>query len=386
MTALPGNARPSLDAYARHDVRVEAMDNRTEVRDFLTSRRARITPEQAGLPLYGTNRRVAGLRREEVALLAGVSTDYYTRLERGNLTGVSESVLEALAAALQLDESERTHLFDLARAANTGGRQRRTRPQAAPAPRRAAHPRLHRRTRLRPEQPPRPPRRQPPRTCPARPTSTPTRQRSRARTSPATCSSTTASRDFYVEWAAVAKDVVAALRIEAGRNPYDRGLTDLVGELSTRSEEFRTWWASHNVRLHRTSTKQMHHPVVGELELTGEALELPGDTGLTIITYTVEPATPSAAGAPVPLELGQRGSLRKVPRDQLTVRTYVASRVGQGRRDHAWQHALGPGDLWLCARGAPGSTLEVLDDGGASEGRRVERAWTWRWCTRACSG
>ena len=103
----------------------------------------------------------------------------------------------------------------------------------------------------------------------------------------------TRSRDFYLEWAAVAKDVVAALRIEAGRNPYDRGLTDLVGELSTRSEEFRTWWASHNVRLHRTSTKQMHHPVVGDLELTGEALVLPGDAGLTIITYTVEPSSAS---------------------------------------------------------------------------------------------
>ena len=102
------------------------MDNRTEVRDFLTSRRARITPERAGLPLYGTNRRVAGLRREEVALLAGVSTDYYTRMERGNLTGVSESVLEALVSALQLDESERTHLLDLARAANASSRQRRT--------------------------------------------------------------------------------------------------------------------------------------------------------------------------------------------------------------------------------------------------------------------
>src|SRR3954454_7330630 len=104
----------------------DRVDNRAEVRDFLTSRRARITPERAGLPLYGTNRRVAGLRREEVSLLAGVSSDYYTRLERGNLTGVSESVLEALAAALQLDESERTHLFDLARAANSGTRQRRT--------------------------------------------------------------------------------------------------------------------------------------------------------------------------------------------------------------------------------------------------------------------
>ncbi len=102
------------------------------------------------------------------------------------------------------------------------------------------------------------------------------------------------SQDFYVQWAEVAKDVVAALRLEAGRNPYDRGLTALVGELTTRSSEFRTWWASHNVRLHRTATKQMHHPVTGLLELTGEALELPGDNGLTIITYTVEPATTSA--------------------------------------------------------------------------------------------
>ncbi|CAN5237751.1 helix-turn-helix transcriptional regulator [soil metagenome] len=268
------------------------MDNRTEVRDFLTSRRARITPEQAGLPLYGTNRRVTGLRREEVAMLAGVSTDYYTRLERGNLTGVSESVLEGLSAALQLDESERSHLLDLARSANTSAsRQRRTAPQqhlrpgvqrildsiGAPAYVRnnrldllganrlgrallsdlyrhhASRPNLARYLFLDPR-----------------------------------------SQDFYVDWATVAKDVVSALRIEAGRNPYDRGLTDLIGELSTRSDEFRTWWAGHSVRLHHTATKQMHHPVAGELELTGEALELPGDPGLTIVTYTVEPATVSA--------------------------------------------------------------------------------------------
>jgi transcriptional regulator with XRE-family HTH domain len=267
------------------------MDNRTEVRDFLTSRRARITPEQAGLPRFGTNRRVAGLRREEVALLADVSTDYYTRLERGNLTGVSESVLEALASALQLDESERTHLFDLARAANTGSRQRRTSPRQHPregvrrildsigAP---AYVRNNRLDLLG------------------------VNRIGRALLSDLYAENSSRpnlarymfldarSRDFYVEWDTVAKDVVAALRIEAGRNPYDRGLSDLIGELSTRSEEFRTWWASHNVRLHRTSTKQMHHPVVGELELTGEALELPGDPGMTIITYTVDPLSASA--------------------------------------------------------------------------------------------
>jgi transcriptional regulator with XRE-family HTH domain len=274
----------------------DRVDNRSEVRDFLTSRRSRITPERAGLPLFGTNRRVAGLRREEVAMLAGVSTDYYTRLERGNLTGVSESVLEALASALQLDESERAHLFDLARAANTGGRQRRTAPKqsvregvqrilntlGAPAYVRNSRldilgvNRLGRAllTDLYPDN-----------TADAGATSRPNLGRYMFLDP--------RSRDFYIEWAAVAKDVVSALRIEAGRNPYDRGLTDLVGELSTRSEEFRTWWASHNVRLHRTSTKQMHHPVVGDLELTGEALDLPADTGLTIITYTVEPDTAS---------------------------------------------------------------------------------------------
>ena len=275
------------------------VDNRAEVRDFLTSRRARITPERAGLPRYGRNRRVTGLRREEVAMLAGVSTDYYTRLERGNLTGASESVLEALAAALQLDESERTHLFDLARAANSGTRQRRAAPKqhvregvqrildTIGTPAYVRNNRLDLlgvnrlgRTLLADLYPP----------------------ESDSGDAVATARPNLArymflddrSRDFYVEWAPVAKDVVAALRIEAGRNPFDRGLTDLVGELSTRSEEFRNWWASHNVRLHRTSTKQIHHPVVGNLELTGEALALPGDTGLTIITYTVEPHSASA--------------------------------------------------------------------------------------------
>ena len=266
------------------------MDNRAEVRDFLTSRRARITPERAGLPLYGTNRRVSGLRREEVALLAGVSTDYYTKLERGNLSGVSDSVLEAVAAALQLDESERTHLVDLARTASAGGRSRRS-PQkqhlrvgvqrildSIDAPAYVRNDRMdllgvNRLGRaLMPD------------------LEDPTMgQPNLARymfLDPR-------ARDFYVEWAAVAKDVVASLRIVAGRDPFDRKLTDLVGELSTRSEDFRTWWASHNVRLHRSSTKRMHHPVVGEVELTGEALVLPGDPGLTLITYTVEPASPS---------------------------------------------------------------------------------------------
>jgi transcriptional regulator with XRE-family HTH domain len=240
---------------------------------------------------------VKGLRREEVALLAGVSTDYYTRLERGNLSGVSESVLEALAAALKLDESERTHLHDLARAASAGTRQRRTAPKqhlregvqrildTIGAPAYVRNNRLD--------------------LLGANPlgrallvdmygTDPDARDGAGARPNLARYMFLDdRSRDFYVEWAGVAKDVVSALRIEAGRNPYDRGLSDLVGELSTRSDEFRTWWGTHTVRLHRTSTKQMRHPVVGELELTGEALDLPGDTGLTIITYTVEPNSAS---------------------------------------------------------------------------------------------
>jgi transcriptional regulator with XRE-family HTH domain len=267
------------------------MDNRAEVRDFLTSRRARLTPDQAGLTLYGSNRRVKGLRREEVAMLADVSTDYYTRLERGNLSGVSESVLEAVAGALKLDESERVHLFDLARAANTGNRGRRatSKQQLRPGVQRIldtiSAPAYVRNNRL---------------------DLLGVNQLGRALLSDLYTTDTSRpnlarylflddrSREFYTDWAAVAKDVVASLRLEAGRNPYDRGLTDLIGELSTRSEQFRTWWAGHTVRLHHTSTKQMHHQIVGDLELTGESLELPGDTGLTIITYTVEPGTPSA--------------------------------------------------------------------------------------------
>ena len=120
-TAEPGNARTSHAAAGRPTV--DEVNRSKEIREFLVSRRARVTPQQAGLPAYGTNRRVAGLRREEVAMLAGVSVDYYTRLERGNLAGASESVLDALVRALQLDEAERAHLFDLARAANTTARR-----------------------------------------------------------------------------------------------------------------------------------------------------------------------------------------------------------------------------------------------------------------------
>jgi transcriptional regulator with XRE-family HTH domain len=271
------------------------MDNSSEVRDFLTTRRERLTPEQAGIPLFGGRRRVKGLRREEVAMLAGMSTDYYTRLERGNLAGVSESVLEALARALQLDEAERTHLLDLAAAANAPGR-----PSSA-GPRRPARPRGVRQgvQRILDSI-----------SGPAyarnvRGDVLATNQLARALFADIYGQGGTGfnmarylfldprSRDFYVHWETVARDMVAAMRIEAGRNPHDRGLQDLVGELSTRSEDFASLWAAHNVKIHTTATKTLHHPIVGELELTGEALLLPGDPGLVIIVYTVEPNSAS---------------------------------------------------------------------------------------------
>lgn len=273
------------------------MDNRDEVRDFLTSRRERLTPDQAGVPLYGGRRRVKGLRREEVAMLAGMSTDYYTRLERGNLAGVSQSVLEALARALQLDEAERAHLLDLAATANTPARP----PHSGP-PRRSTRSRKGVREGVQ--------RILDSLTVPAyartvRGDVVATNELARALFTDLYGQGGTTfniarylfldprSRDFYVSWEAVARDTVAALRIEAGRNPHDRALSELVGELSTRSDEFATLWAAHNVKIHTTATKTLRHPVVGELELTGEALLLPGDPGLVLITYTVEPHSPS---------------------------------------------------------------------------------------------
>ncbi len=263
-------------------------DTPDEIRDFLTSRRARITPQQAGLPAYGGHRRVAGLRREEVALLAGVSVDYYTRLERGNMNGVSDNVLTALARALQLGEAERTHLFSLARAASAA-------PAARPPRRPARHqvrPRVQRILDLM--------------------TTTPAYVRNwradilainrlgKALLSPlfagqdptnGTQGPANTARfvfldpratDFFADWERVVNEVVATLRSEAGRDPYNRGLSDLVGQLSTRSEAFRTWWAAHNVRFHNTGVKHFHHPVVGDLTLSFETMQLSADAGLTM--------------------------------------------------------------------------------------------------------
>jgi hypothetical protein len=102
------------------------------------------------------------------------------------------------------------------------------------------------------------------------------------------------SREFFRDWDQAATDIVASLRTEAGRNPYDKGLSDLIGELSTRSEEFRIRWAAHNVRQHTSGTKRLHHPIAGDLDLGFEAMQLPGDAGLTVVIYTAQPGTPTA--------------------------------------------------------------------------------------------
>ena len=270
------------------------MDTRSEIREFLTSRRAKITPEQAGLTSYGS-RRVPGLRREEVAVLAGVSVPYYTRIERGDTKGVSDSVLEALARALQLDEAERAHLFDLARA---------VRPTSSPRPRRAPKQRVrpsiqhfldgltgaaalvHN----------------------ARLDNLAGNRLGYALYSgmfgraggPGPVNSARyifldpGAREFYADWDRAAGDVVAILRTAAGRDPYDRDLSDLVGELSTQSAEFRTRWAAHNVRFHDTGSKDYHHPVVGDISLTYNRMELSADPGLAITIWTAEPNSKSA--------------------------------------------------------------------------------------------
>lgn len=268
------------------------MDTRNEIREFLTSRRARMTPERAGLAGFGGGRRrVTGLRREEVALLAGVSVDYYTRLERGNLSGVSANVLDALARALELDETERAHLHNLARAESTPKRSRRSpatqtlRPgvqrildalELAPAyvrngrldvlgsnvMARALFPHVF-----------------------DSQNATPNLARSQFLDPRADA--------FFIEREKMANDCVAVLRAEAGRNPFDKGLTDLVGELCTRSEDFRQRWARHDVRQHGSGVKRFLHPQVGALELGYEVLDLAGEPDLHLLVYTAAAGTPA---------------------------------------------------------------------------------------------
>lgn len=267
------------------------MDNRDEVREFLMSRRAKVTPEQAGLTASG-NRRVAGLRRNEVATLADVSVEYYAKIERGNLAGVSDGVLDAVARALQLDDAEREYLFGLARVARGG-----TEP-------------VKRRT----------PKRWQPRPSLLRALDVITDGPAFVRNGRMDILATNPlgaafydhvlhgpaqgnlarfnflderSRDFYPDWDAAADISVAILRTEAGRDPHDKQLHDLIGELSTRSAEFRTRWGAHDVRRHGTGTKRFHHHLAGDLTLAYEGLELTAEPGLSFLIYTAAPGSES---------------------------------------------------------------------------------------------
>src|SRR3954467_6470378 len=271
------------------------MDNRSEVREFLTTRRARLNPEQAGLPTTRA-RRVPGLRRSEVAALAGLSVEYYARPERGPAAAASSSVLEALARARQLDETERAHLYDLARAADgipTSGRPRRRSPSKAAS-------RLSLQWALEAITDGVAFVRDPHQNLLATNTlggafyspvigdggRTPNLARFQFLDS--------ASRDFYPDWDLFAEMCVAIMRVEAGRDPHDRGLQDLVGELSTRSETFRRLWSAHDVRSHGTGTKRFQHPVVGEVVLAYEELAITAEPGQVLLIYTAEPGSPSA--------------------------------------------------------------------------------------------
>ncbi|MGW8377488.1 helix-turn-helix transcriptional regulator [Streptomyces sp. ODS28] len=267
------------------------MDQRTELSEFLRSRRARLRPEDVGLPEHGGRRRVPGLRREELAQLAGVSVAYYTRLEQGRGQNVSTAVLDAIAGALRLSAAERDHLTHLVRPVS---RRRR-----APARPERVRPELQQlvdamegvpayvvgrrldiigwnrlgRALVADHLPALPP---------------------DHRNLAWLVFLDPASRELYVDWERKAADVVASLRLDAGRYPDDARLCSLIGELSVKSEDFRRLWADHDVREKSYGAKRLHHAVVGPLTLSYETLTLPGDPGQAIITYHAEPGSASA--------------------------------------------------------------------------------------------
>jgi transcriptional regulator with XRE-family HTH domain len=268
------------------------MSTNDDVREFLMTRRANVTPEQAGLPDYGGERRVPGLRREEVAMLAGVSLDYYTRLERGKIHGASESVLNAIASALRLDDIERAHLFDLARAVPATPAARR-RPPSTRTVRPSVQRVLDHMT-------------VPAVVYNARQDLVASNLLGRALFAPHFEADQpnfarfifldSRAPDYYADWALARSLTAAMLRYEAGRDPLNSDLTALIGELSTRSPQFRKDWAEQDVHEHRTGTKIYRHPEIGPLELHYDTFEMPGEPGLSIGTYTAEAGTAAADG------------------------------------------------------------------------------------------
>ncbi|MGW9448399.1 MULTISPECIES: helix-turn-helix domain-containing protein [unclassified Streptomyces] len=269
------------------------VDPSAELSEFLRSRRARLKPQDVGLPEFGRHRRVPGLRREELAQLAGVSVAYYTRLEQGNGRNVSMEVLDSIARALRLSDTERAHLTHLAKP-TVKKRQRAaiSRPQqvrpgiahlldsmdGVPAVvlgrrldllawNRMARALLGDFTTWEPH------------------------ERNMARM----VFLDPNARSLYLDWECKATEVVSVLRLYAGCYPDDPKLLALVGELSVRSEEFRSLWAAHTVADKGHGTKRMRHPLVGEMELSYETLKVSGaDPDLVLVTYHAEPGTPSA--------------------------------------------------------------------------------------------
>lgn len=290
-----------------------------ELADFLRTRRARLQPHDVGLTTYGT-RRVPGLRREELAQLAGVSVAYYTRLEQGQCGNASDGVLDAVARALQLSEDERSHLRNLARPGRPGRRPALRPATIRPGMRQwimsvegVAAVGLDRRSDILAWNPlghallaghldvd-----------APDRPTRRPNLQRLLF-LDPHT-------RELYPKWEEEARRAVASLRLVAGRYPGDRQLAELIGELTMNSREFATLWARHPVHNCTSAVKRFHHPLVGVLELAFEALDHPDESGQRVFMYSAEPGSPSHAALQLLAAGLQRGRHRVARVDMLTV-------------------------------------------------------------------
>ncbi|MEU5969596.1 helix-turn-helix domain-containing protein [Streptomyces globisporus] len=269
----------------------EPLDRRAELSEFLRTRRAKLQPQDVGLPEFGRARRVPGLRREELAQLAGVSVAYYTRLEQGNGRNVSAEVLDAIARALRLTDAEHAHLNHLARPARHKKKRRPARVQ------RVRTGLLYLLDNLD--------------GIPAYVTGArsdilawnamaaavfgdwgalPPGERNWARLvflSPG-------YRDLFVNWDSKASDMVSYLRLYAGCHPDDPELSALVGELSVKSDEFRRLWATHNVKEKGHGVKLVRHPLAGDLTLSYETLNLPDDEEQHLVTYHAEPGSESA--------------------------------------------------------------------------------------------
>ncbi|MGV9290031.1 helix-turn-helix transcriptional regulator [Streptomyces sp. NPDC003719] len=267
------------------------LDRRAELSEFLRTRRARLKPEDVGLPEFGRHRRVPGLRREELAQLAGVSVAYYTRLEQGNGQNVSAEVLDSIARALRLTDAEHAHLTHLAKPKQ----QRRRTPARAQQPVRVALLQLLEQIDA----------------VPAYVTGRrsdilawnrmaaalfgdwgelPAQERNWARL----VFLNPEYRELFVDWDQKAYDMVSFLRMDAGRHPDDPRLSALVGELSVKSEEFRRLWATHDVKEKSYGVKRMRHPLVGDLTLSFETFRMVDDAEQAFVTYHAEPGSPSA--------------------------------------------------------------------------------------------